>query len=522
MEQIGFKNFRKFAEFPAIDLSPISVMVGENNAGKSTVIKGILALSDFLNENYLLAVSGDNAKKKKKAIVDVLKNKKFYFNTSYLAHIGTFKRAIYNNAADNTINFFMRSGHRDLTIEVTGDRESDEIVSGIISKICLDYRFAGIHIEFNLQKDLATVTFDKVDVQEDQLDFLPKDKRSDAKEFLASIPHPYFFKYHISDYCRNFQTDFIYLLEASVEIAICATIEYDKTVKHIGPRMINDLKSVPRVDDETIEFLKIFTNIVCPNYDAARWMFLLPETSYDSRFVIIEYIYAHAVSQSVVYSAKDSNDYLSRTVHEFASIPPSKDDYRRKFITHWMDVFKIGKNYEITSVGGEAHLVKIINNDGKSVNLADKGMGSIQLMVLLFRLAINLPRPISSKGKSISKSIMNSNASRIIIIEEPEQNLHPTLQSKLADLFYELNRDYGFRFIVETHSEYLIRKIQVLVSNMNNGKDEKTIIDNPFKIYYVPSVGVPYEMIFRPDGAFQNEFGEGFFDEATNLAFEIL
>ena len=41
MRQIGFKNFRKFENFPVIDLSPITIFVGENNAGKSTVVKAM-------------------------------------------------------------------------------------------------------------------------------------------------------------------------------------------------------------------------------------------------------------------------------------------------------------------------------------------------------------------------------------------------------------------------------------------------------------------------------------------------
>ena len=55
-----------------------------------------------------------------------------------------------------------------------------------------------------------------------------------------------------------------------------------------------------------------------------------------------------------------------------------------------MKEFNIGKDFEITSVGGEAHLVNIVNFDDRSVNLADKGMGSIQLMILLFRLATQM------------------------------------------------------------------------------------------------------------------------------------
>ena len=97
MKQIGFNNFRKFQSFPPIDLSPITIFVGENNAGKSTVVKAILALLDFLNSRYFEI----DRKKDEKAILE----HQFYFNKSYFAHIGTFKRALYNNADDNQISF---------------------------------------------------------------------------------------------------------------------------------------------------------------------------------------------------------------------------------------------------------------------------------------------------------------------------------------------------------------------------------------------------------------------------------
>ena len=97
-------------------------------------------------------------------------------------------------------------------------------------------------------------------------------------------------------------------------------------------------------------------------------------------------------------------------------------------------------------------------------------------------------------------------------VEEPEQNLHPMLQSKLADLFYELNREYGFRFIIETHSEYLIRKSQVIVGEANKSNEP---FNNPFKVYYFPSEGEPYDLPYAKSGRFEEQFGTGFFDEAS-------
>ena len=46
MKSFGFKNFRKFENFPMIDLGGINILVGTNNSGKSTFIKGMILLLD--------------------------------------------------------------------------------------------------------------------------------------------------------------------------------------------------------------------------------------------------------------------------------------------------------------------------------------------------------------------------------------------------------------------------------------------------------------------------------------------
>ena len=40
---IGFTNFRRFANFPEIDLGEITIVVGGNNAGKSTLLSRVTA-----------------------------------------------------------------------------------------------------------------------------------------------------------------------------------------------------------------------------------------------------------------------------------------------------------------------------------------------------------------------------------------------------------------------------------------------------------------------------------------------
>ena len=89
----------------------------------------------------------------------------------------------------------------------------------------------------------------------------------------------------------------------------------------------------------------------------------------------------------------------------------------------------------------------------------------------------------------------------------------------LAELFFYLNQEYGIKFIIETHSEYLIRRTQAIVGSEYN-KNEDFI--NPFKVYYFPATGIPYDMPYAKSGRFEEQFGSGFFDEATKWNREIL
>ncbi|BDD02089.1 AAA family ATPase [Persicobacter psychrovividus] len=105
----------------------------------------------------------------------------------------------------------------------------------------------------------------------------------------------------------------------------------------------------------------------------------------------------------------------------------------------------------------------------------------------------------------------------LIILEEPETNLHPKLQSMLADMLIDATHRFNVNFMVETHSEYLIRKLQFNVAT-------KQIDPNLINLYYLnPATEntTPeeqcYKIDIRPDGTLSREFGEGFLDETSML-----
>ena len=226
---------------------------------------------------------------------------------------------------------------------------------------------------------------------------------------------------------------------------------------------------------------------------------------------VIEYIYTHAAMQKIVFSYEDKNDYIAAVLHDYFEEQILEEGDERKFVLEWMQKFEIGTDFSIDCKSGAAYYVKVKNMAGREMELADLGLGYIQIMILLLKLAT-----------FISRYEGPSTPTPTIVIEEPEQNLHPKLQSLLADLFADIYNDYGFRFIIETHSEYIIRSVQNIVLQQSYRDQDDLEQKNPFKVYYFPTTRAPYDMGFLPSGRFKNKFDTGFFDEAGRLHMTII
>ena len=99
---IGFKNFRRFKEFPQLDFGNITYMVGRNNSGKSTMVKALLLVMDYLQNQLDDTFSFDN-----KVLED--------------ANIVTFGRAKCNLINEPEISFSCKLNNYDITVRISGD-----------------------------------------------------------------------------------------------------------------------------------------------------------------------------------------------------------------------------------------------------------------------------------------------------------------------------------------------------------------------------------------------------------------
>lgn len=228
----------------------------------------------------------------------------------------------------------------------------------------------------------------------------------------------------------------------------------------------------------------------------------------------------------------ESSDEFTQLIKDYlqAKIELSQEmDYiPNTFMNKWVKKFGIGERISIKiddeGLGATIRLHKTAEDAG--MLLADNGYGITQLFAILLHIEVAIMRRITTKkiaDNNISPVTYDEDRKKIyssptIAIEEPEIHLHPRYQSMLAEMFVDAYKNYGIHFIIETHSEYLVRKNQVMVA-------EKLISPNDIVVAYAFSDIMEQEkgqtscvkqIEIESDGSLSDNFGSGFYDEATN------
>lgn len=563
---IGFSNFKRFENFPILELKAINFFVGPNNAGKSTAVKAYRLVSEYLKnvgEKFDLGGTWKNSANhwlnrdnmefniifgEYQLIVSLFNNERGIEFNDYdqVAQVSKVNLTHLNNGASIEISFLQE--HillKLLSIEQTKNDNDplvilkeqfdklNELIENFEKKRNFEY-FRLIDERNKLEKKIKSLaqiegnnnnngekfsSFDGVDEPEEFYNFDGNQSEEDIHD-ESDFERNKFVSIHFDK--TAFTTGKIQLEDLLDVVNINIDFEIERLSSIGFDHFLNSSMDSEKMDLEKIE---IKVRQLKAIQSDSRLQNFYKDFSKRVRAEEVIYLGANLNKQSPLFLIQDKENQLSQAIHafsEFREINSRIDgnDIEFKFLIEWFRQFsiiskdsfnekEIASDFEIVPISGVGYEFNLLRNDDK-IPLANMGMGTIQVATLLLRLAT-----LIRKSESENKQKLY-----LVVVEEPELNLHPNFQSKLCDLFFEVNKDYpNIRFVIETHSEYLIRNSQLI--GVNNGLFVNNI-QNPFKIVYFDKENGPYEIDYTHEGRLDKNFGEGFYDMGPRLLKDLI
>jgi len=551
---INIENFRNFSKLTEFNFAPITFLIGPNNSGKSSLLKLLILLRESSKQENEIA----------------------NLNFSTPGHnLGYFANVISHESITEDIRielpFYMDTLDVDLTLVLKYGMHGE---SGLLKYISvqsqdniyfeIEYHDSTDEIICNFKCDLELIrnsfaTKPSLDEKEwitiENLFDNPTDKFSNEGNSIKPEPE----KYYLTSIFNTFWLTRDTIFNKPPPIEARNSLTYFQTElgdqDEINKGILNWLKT------QGFSYKFNTSHELVKNNHLNYWQKinnLLSNNTYNNRTTIIElilnklsiyfenyqglsalgkYIFEEVIDKSFnrglsglrygikrLYStssnrgSKDrllSNSSAESELNELALIF-NRDELKLEnniidFINDSLKLFSIGDKISIERIHGVASQL-FVHIGNKKIQLADLGFGYSQLIPLILKIAI-------IAGNEYNKLEAEYNHT-ILLLEEPESNLHPSLQSKLADLFLMAGERFNIQFIIETHSEYLIRKMQYHIA-------KKQIKAKDANIYYFnqkdnqAEEGLLRRINFEEDGSLTAEFGNGFFDEADKIAIEL-
>lgn len=534
-KRIGIQNFRVFKDYTDFEFAPITILTGKNNAGKSSLIKLLMLMDESANKHNLQTLEFDGkaglksfgncipwTSDDKKSITYTshfkLKYSEDEYSISYRyihnraesSTAGLSSIKIYNSTLDKLIFKFIPNHH------IT----EHEVMS--------HFYFDFVNLFNEMKNNMTNVIKEREKLLQDFFDNFGKSTYQQALEDDSDSVFKQFSEErrvelddktekHFNELSSNISSE---LLKNEFDIYEELNMLYldyslDKRLHHhLEACAIKCFGEVENFDiknrfenNEFVVFhklLNVFFDLIVSCHsnvtkNVANWNKISPLRGSADR------VYSNKSESSAIFEiAKKFSENFGAHTYGHVSIT--------EFINRQLRLFEIDGELEIERIEGVATTFYVKKKDGSKVLLADLGFGYSQLIPIILEIC-NMALSNNDKGIFWPSKF---------IVEEPEANLHPDFQSKLIDMFIDAGKCFNMQFVIETHSEYLIRKLQLLTLQ-GEVKPKDSVIyyfNNPERLEEGEKQVVKIRV--TKNGGLTESFGKGFFDEASNIQFDIL
>jgi predicted ATPase len=130
-----------------------------------------------------------------------------------------------------------------------------------------------------------------------------------------------------------------------------------------------------------------------------------------------------------------------------------------EYVASWLKELGLIHNFSVEPITDGSNLYRVLVQKTASsakVLVTDVGFGVSQILPVL-RICYYVP-----EGSTI-------------IMEQPEIHLHPSVQAGLADVFIDAIKIRNVQIILESHSEYLLRRLQRRIAEEGLSKDSAAL-----------------------------------------------
>ena len=467
---IRLEKFKAFKDSKMIQLKPLSILVGKNSAGKSSIIKAILACAQTSS-------TPENA-----AGLDLIGD---------LTNLGTFSDTIHGG--DLSDNF-------SITFEIPPPSDDYEHNFSFTYKYSssdsspLDAIFSGVKASYGGRTICRGSRFEKgrktsgpgwrvVEAKFNELDIFgaeSEEQKGEVPEFIRDLRASWdevIKKHHGSDAAEVIGSNY-HLFLSDFKIHIQPKVTFGPT--------LNEGKEYPYFGPTAgaSGFL---------NHQLARTIYLGPLRDEPSREARLAQSSANRVGirgedlAIMLHVRRENTEFMEKFNSHLSALGIAES------ATTTASYTKSGDGKEL-----ETGFIKVmVNKEGTERSLMDLGFGTSQVLPIVFELTLR--------------------KNRLIVLEQPELHLHPAAQAELGDLL-KFSLEQGNQIIAETHSANLIERIRKLIRNGELSSDDANIIyirQDSNGAAICDSIG------FNDDGTFSDTWPEDdFFGEREKEIFD--